>query len=311
MSNLDIMKMASDIMLLLSLVWLSFRFVRTPGTGAWNSRMADLESSIRSLIREADEAGRSLGDQLARRQRELEKALYDAETIEGRINKAIIGAEDRKGQLDIQIGKAETAQHGLESAISRSETAAASRPLAKSIQVERQAPPEPQPIIMETVEEPAEEIDSPPIYEEEEFIGQPPYQELQPAELAPEPPSFEIAVQRNPARETATQRAAGKATPLTAQVEKEVEQESAPTPAVRRQRLRSSMHSIYQAAEQSARVTEEIKPKPALDEQDFGVQDPVSISDRPLEVISTAPQQPGRDPRLGVLGGIKRQVQIL
>ena len=50
----------------------------------------------------------------------------------------------------------------------------------------------------------------------------------------------------------------------------------------------------------SAPSAEEVSP----------VDDSITISGKPDMVFQAAPQQAGRDPRLGVLGGIKRQVQI-
>jgi len=107
-------KLAIDVGLLLSLVLFGLRMVKSSGPRVNLGRMTELEGSMRGLLREADHGSRALTDQLVRRQKDLEKLLFDIETIEGRLNRQITQAEERKGALEIVTGRAESLLRGLE-----------------------------------------------------------------------------------------------------------------------------------------------------------------------------------------------------
>ena len=107
-------KLAIDVGLFFSLVLFGLRMVRSSGPRVNLGRMTELESSLRGLLREADSGSRALTEQLFKRQKELEKLLFDIETIEGRLNRQITQAEERKGALEIVTSRAESVLRGLE-----------------------------------------------------------------------------------------------------------------------------------------------------------------------------------------------------
>lgn len=96
MAQLELWRLGTDILLFVGLAWLSFHLVRSRGVSAAHARQgAELERSLRGLLKEADLASSSLHDQLLRRQQSLERVLRDLEGAESRANRAIMSAEGR------------------------------------------------------------------------------------------------------------------------------------------------------------------------------------------------------------------------
>lgn len=106
MSDIALWKMLLDFCLLLSLAYLGYRISKSEGPGAKLPKLLELERSLKSIISEAQQAGSLLNRELQGRQRDLEKVLFDLETVESRMNRAVTSAEDRKGALELEIGKA-------------------------------------------------------------------------------------------------------------------------------------------------------------------------------------------------------------
>ncbi len=106
-----------DVGLLCSLVVFGLRMVRSSGPKVNLGRMAELEASLRALLGEADSASRALNDQLVRRQKDLEKLLFDLEGSNGRLNRQITAADEVRGQLEIHMARATAAMRALETSV--------------------------------------------------------------------------------------------------------------------------------------------------------------------------------------------------
>jgi hypothetical protein len=108
-SDFEVLKLGLDLVLIISLVYLCLKIFKgeTANTASGPNVLA-LEGSLRSVIRESEEAGRLLNDQLLKRQRGLEQVLFEVETVEHRINRAVLKAEETRGLLDIELAKAKT-----------------------------------------------------------------------------------------------------------------------------------------------------------------------------------------------------------
>ena len=105
MVDLTHLKLAGDVLLALSIVFLTFRLARSRGGQIASFETRQLESTLRGLIAEAGEASKSFNDQLAKRQRELERILFDASTAESRITRSLSNAEEQQGNLETQAGR--------------------------------------------------------------------------------------------------------------------------------------------------------------------------------------------------------------
>ncbi|MBX7144142.1 MAG: hypothetical protein K1X79_06805 [Oligoflexia bacterium] len=93
MEHVALWRLSTDILLLLSLGFLCFQFARSPRINSQLRVVRELEAALRVLVREADGAGRSLNDQLMRRQQAIEKAVIDAELAEQRIQRVLTRSE--------------------------------------------------------------------------------------------------------------------------------------------------------------------------------------------------------------------------
>ena len=99
-------KLAIDALLVISLLYLSVRFLKT--NRAINTReLRDLEIVLRTLLRDADVASKSLSDSLSRRQGGLEKLLGDLSGSEVRLRDLSQKAESLKDGLIATVAKAE------------------------------------------------------------------------------------------------------------------------------------------------------------------------------------------------------------
>ena len=105
MGYIEISKVGVDILLMLSIIYLAWRLAK-PSTSFDDGRVRQLEESLRSLIREAEESSRSLGDHLMRRQQGMEKLLHEFESAEGRIQRTVKGADTKISELENEIHKA-------------------------------------------------------------------------------------------------------------------------------------------------------------------------------------------------------------
>jgi hypothetical protein len=85
---------------------MAFRWMKASRAHAMLPRTLELEASLRSLISDADAAGRHLNEQLLRREQNLQKLLADIAETEGRLNRSITGGEERSKEINIALENA-------------------------------------------------------------------------------------------------------------------------------------------------------------------------------------------------------------
>lgn len=94
-----------DLMLVGSILYLGFRMFKNPNRSI--RQIAELEASLRSVLKEADLASKNLNEQLLRRQETLESLLLDMGGSEARLNRLLTAIEETKKMVDVSIGKAQ------------------------------------------------------------------------------------------------------------------------------------------------------------------------------------------------------------
>lgn len=115
MADLQIWKIAADVLLIMSLIYLSYRIAK--GTTEPLERKArGLEASLKMLLDEADQASKQLNDKLGKRQSELQKSLFDLKTLEDRLESSLTKSESVDLRLQEYLRNAEKqSQLNLES----------------------------------------------------------------------------------------------------------------------------------------------------------------------------------------------------
>jgi len=121
-SSIAMWTLGADVALMGSIMLFVYRVLRNPTNPRGLRQLGELEGTIRSLIREAEGAGKSLNDQLIRRQENLEKTLFDLETCEKRVHRVQSKAEETRGNVDIAIVKVQKGLDALNGALNRFQT---------------------------------------------------------------------------------------------------------------------------------------------------------------------------------------------
>ncbi len=114
MTSIAVAKLIIDGLLLSSLIFVAFRMLgrQQPGAIANLAKLKELESSLKEIVREADDASNNLSQELLGRKRDLEKVLSEAEGAESRFNKS-------KASVEELINAAASAQARLEQSINK------------------------------------------------------------------------------------------------------------------------------------------------------------------------------------------------
>lgn len=265
MTNFEILKLVTDFGLLGSLIYFAFRFIKVQApVNTW--QLQELHSGLKSAIRDADQAGRGLNEQLFQRKQNLEKLLFDLETVESRINRAINNAEQRKGELELSINKAKRASEEWV-------PAASPQPESGGIYagdtVAVQSAPAPKAVRTNIYGEPigaADEALSPSVTIEKAF----------------------------------------NTTPLTTRIETDIVWDQPKKVVKSEENL--PVEEVYTQAEELLRAGK------AIDEVCKETQltkDEVRLLSQMVDMEEEQKKQPVADERLGVLGGFKREVQVL
>jgi len=333
--QLELLKVGTDVLLFLGLVWLGVRFLRSPNTAATRRHIADLEESLKELMREADRAGQSLNEQLVRRQQNLEKLLYDLEAAEQGTSRTLSTVADAQAQLSAQF---ERARRGI--------VAEETRPIMSQPEQVKVAPQRARPVFQPPSQEKrvpqafSQEFSPPPkrhtnIYGEEIVSAPAMSQEI--AEYQPTLP--QDLRSGGTAYNKATSRYASR---LTQNIEKEVVQKTQGMPVPTSRPIspagpasEKSLNDIYKSAERMLRAGNDLASvanATSLTEDDVALLAQVVQSEnrvRPQQTQSmrqtsesfveaqlerkdsTTHSTVPADGRLGVLSGMKRQVQVL
>lgn len=286
MDNIQNWKLASDILLLLSLAYICYRLSRGTHSGPNPRQLLELETSLRALIQDADTQGRSLNQQLSRKQENLQKLLIELETTESRLNRSITQAEEKLTNIEIELSR--------------------TRKLS-SAQANNQAP------------DSYEMHDHNPPRAAQQSYNTASY-------IAPEPPSFEAAAVAQPVLNRKSQASAdynifgepvkansaymqnqaqiNAAQNLSASVEKEISRDKV--------EITNSFEELYYAAEEMLKAGRDLnyiaaRTKLPLEEVKY-LSELIRKKDKERKPIVRAEPE---DTRLGVLAGMKRQVQVL
>ena len=293
MTQFEIWKLVTDFGLLGSLVYFAYRFLRNQ-TPVNPHQMQELQNGLRGAIREADQAGKGLNEQLIQRKQNLEKLLIDLETAESRVNRAVNAAEESKGELEILISKTKQA---------KDEISYQSKPAKAAKNVDKFVPTPKEDLL--TVEQVTEVADA----DEDDFS-----QAVNPTgrtNIFGEPIE-EVANTYNPVirRSPKELESAFTETPLTTQIEKEV---ALPVPAAKNKPAKEvTLEDVYAQAEDLLRAghaLEEVSKQTSLTSDEVRMLSQLMEADTALEGPQVEASQ--ADNRLGVLAGFKRQTQVL
>lgn len=286
MEYLSYWQLTTDVLLLGALAYLCSQFARSPRVNSQLRTVRELQSALKALVKEADTAGRTLNEQLIKRQQSLEKALIESDVAERKIQVALAEAAHAKENQSKFIS-----QHPEVSQATRASVGKA-----------------------------VETITQPELQSKENEIQ---VQKNNPSSVKQAVNIYGEPIQAN----AATNQSIGKATkkfmqayaPLKASVQKEVLSSPAVSQPVTTAaaNVQGSIEDVYASAEELLRSgtglasvanltnlpIEEIK---ALSQMIIGEK--AVANARKLE---TEFEVPPADPRLGVLGSIKRQTITL
>lgn len=287
MVHLEVWRLFGDIALLGALAYLCHQFVRSPRIGSASRQLRELETALRSLIKDADNSGRSLNDQLMRRQQSLEKLLIDAQLAEQRIHEATL---------------AKPASATISAAPARD-----MEPRRRSMEIEREEIPsgpmvEPASFAQKTVApiiDDSSEEESSITFGNTNIFGEP------------------IATSTTTAPAAASQPAVGRAmkraldtySPLKAKIEKQVAPQPKASPT-------AGIEDVYAAAEELLRAGNDlgaVSSRTKLPIEEVRALSQMIIGERAVKTPTTPTVSvtDESDPRLGVLATMKRQTITL
>jgi hypothetical protein len=103
MNQIHMWQMGVDLCLVTSILVFAFRWMKTSRAQALLPKTLELEATLRSLITEADAAGRHLNEQLLRREQNLQRYLGDVEEAEARLSRSIALGDERSKEIQIGI----------------------------------------------------------------------------------------------------------------------------------------------------------------------------------------------------------------
>ena len=101
MNQIQMWQLLVDIGLITSVLTMTTKAFKSSRLSSMLPKTRELESSLRTLIGDAEAAGLQLNDQLLRREQNIQKALSEIQQSEARIVKAIADAEALQGKLQV------------------------------------------------------------------------------------------------------------------------------------------------------------------------------------------------------------------
>jgi len=175
MNQIQMWQLLVDIGLITSVLTMTVRAFKSSRLPSMLPKTRELETSLRSLIADAETAGLNLNDQLLRREQNIQRALAEIQQSEARIAKAIAEAEALQNKL--QQTRAETVKviQDLKSGFERGVQAELSRLEEQSVGLQSAHPQ---------------------VAVNQRVVSQPAYQETAPYQAAPSypaPPSHHAA----------------------------------------------------------------------------------------------------------------------
>lgn len=280
MNHLVWIRLAIDGSLLISLIYCGTRLLKGQGGTLRTEKLLELEASLRRVITEAQGAGTVLNQELMKRQRDMERLLFDIESAEQRVGRAINTAEDRKSSLELELKRLDRA----------------------SVLVSREVPasrPEPQrPADLQRSHRTEQIIEDDPV--EERYVAPEPARRVAPETRSPRTqsaaaPRLNIYGEPIPAPAAPQPMPRAAQSPLRTKIEKFAQPKSSDLYEVA-ERLLVAGADIDEVADQTGLPAEEIR---VLQEVALRQSPPL-----PQRVQSA-------DPRLGVLSPVFREVRTV
>lgn len=293
MNQIQMWQLLVDIGLITSVLTMTTRAFKSSRLSSMLPKTRELETSLRTLIGDAEAAGLQLNDQLLRREQNIQRALSEIQQSEARIAKAISEAEALQGKL--QVTRTETIrviqdlkqgfEQGVQSERSRLEERTAA-PYEDTPRATRQAE------TTATATQPRHEArPAAPQRDDASFVAQ---------SYTPTPLQQKVELSQAPARPSQLEAAAAQAKSHNA---------GSPHSAAELQR-------VYQSAElliKEGRAVESVASQMKLPVE--GVKLLAQMIEIEREEDSKKREEDGRlaatDSRLGALAAIRRQTSVL
>ena len=108
-----------DFMLMLSIIYFSFRVLKSPERAKNLTRLSELNDSLENLVKDANESSQLLSEHLLSRQNKLEKLLTELHAVETRILKINAQGEDIKSNIERSEKRVEQTLKILQDEVSR------------------------------------------------------------------------------------------------------------------------------------------------------------------------------------------------
>lgn len=325
MNDLQLIKLAIDSGLLLSLLFFAFRFLRSQAPAVSIQELSSINGALKSAVKEADDATRGLHEQLRQKKDALDKLLFELQGSESRVSRAVSSSEECKHDLETLLKRAQAVSQEIAQA--RPERSVASR--------EYEPTPSPQPRAPQkrTESRPGRIEYSREIIEEDVETFEPELPSFQDSvqprkevrrQLGERPDLERLAEARKPQPRVSTSR------PIPRQysrLKENIEVEVKPEPVATEETLQRDLEGIYSAAEELLKAGKSLEfvastTRLSVDEvrllSHMIDQEAAARSGADEEIVSEEESEPTppsrsatRDSRLGVLGAMKRQTQLV
>ncbi len=282
----------TDILLVCSFIYMGYRFFRSSAT-----QVGELEASLQRLLREADASSKSLITELKERQGTLQKLLGELAGSQHELNRLIAKGDEQKARMEENLREIQAAQ-----ASTMKRSALAREVVRETVREEPEAPvaAPPPPSFQRAVR--TEPVAPPPqVRIEKEEAPEGPrklavniFGEPVVSEWTPEPAAESVVEEAPPALS------------LRSAIEREVTPQPEVVEATR------DMQTVYEAAEEMIRAGNDlvlVASKTQLPMDDVRMLREMIAREEGEKQTRLPP--PPADPRLGVLGKMKRQVETL
>lgn len=296
MTAFMVWRLVIDLGFLGSVIFFCFKYAKLSTLSQVES-VIELEGSLRRLMQEAQASGAQLSDVLVKRQTAIEKLMVDMQAVEQRIKRLATAAELSASQMNRPQPETPLVAPKIE---------VAAPPLASQIVTEVVTVDTSK---IETTIQPTTPISQPELTEEPIVASAAPQKTSKQYNIFGEEisskPSTSMS-QAAPAPRLAT-KVEREVLPEIAQPKKLAPYEEATSPA-------KDIQKVYSAAEELLKAGKEVEYVAFRTKLPVGdVQMLATMIEREQEVPPPAPEVAAitEDPRLGVLGSIKRQVQTI
>jgi len=295
MENLQLWRFMTDILLVCSFIYMGYRFFRSSAT-----QVGELEASLQRLLREADASSKSLITELKERQGTLQKLLGELAGSQHELNRLIAKGDEQKARMEENLREIQAAQ-----AVSMKRSALAREVVRETVREEPEAAPKaapPPPSFQRAVR--TEVIASPqPVKAEGEATPS------GPRKLAVNIFGEPVVSEWTPEQSMGVEAEVADETPAIS-LRSAIEREITPQPEV--VETTRDMQTVYEAAEEMIRAGNDlvlVASKTQLPMDDVRMLREMIAREEGEKQTRLPP--PPADPRLGVLGKMKRQVETL